>query len=185
MRHLTPERAISFAVTYMSLFIFGRGALAWAEIGTWGGAEFTSQRVGKNRRCQRVCLSRRRVCRFARSVGFYPRVERYILYPLYPPSPRCPPLDVDLPKMGCLILTNKILFLLTYSCSRRSMALVSHFAYSQLQASHGTDFIYCVNQLRSFVPTGHVVSSLHKFVDRKIEEPEILWVLSDEWIRSD
>ena len=43
--------------------------------------------MGKNRRCQRVCLNRRRVCRFAGSVGFYPRAARYILYLPTPPPP--------------------------------------------------------------------------------------------------
>ena len=49
-----------------------------------GETKCTSQRVGKNRRCQQTCLNRRRVCRFAGSVGFYPRTTRYILYPRYP-----------------------------------------------------------------------------------------------------
>ena len=40
--------------------------------------------MGKNLRCQRVCLNRRRICHFAGSVGFYPRATRYILHPLYP-----------------------------------------------------------------------------------------------------
>ena len=48
------------------------------------GIECTSQRVDKNRRCQRVCLNRRRVCRFVGSVGFYPRAARYILFPPVP-----------------------------------------------------------------------------------------------------
>ena len=56
------------------------------HLGSTGGTECTSQRVGKNRRCQRMCLNRRRVCRFAGSVGFYPRAARYILYPPYPPG---------------------------------------------------------------------------------------------------
>ena len=57
-----------------------------------GGTECTSQRVGKNRRCQRVCLNRRRVCRYAGSVGFYPpRAVRYVLYPCTPQVPKPKP----------------------------------------------------------------------------------------------
>jgi hypothetical protein len=40
------------------------------HLGDTGDTECTSQHVGKNRRCQRVFLSRRRVCRSAGSVGF-------------------------------------------------------------------------------------------------------------------
>ena len=58
----------------------------WAPGGT-EGTECTLQRVGKNRRCQRVYLNRRRVSHFAGSVGFYPCAARYIMYSLYPPPP--------------------------------------------------------------------------------------------------
>jgi hypothetical protein len=64
------------------------------------GTECTSQCVGKNRRCQRVCLNRRCVCRFAGSVGFYPRAARYILYPLYPA--RCPHLVSESRDFCCI-----------------------------------------------------------------------------------
>jgi hypothetical protein len=46
------------------------------HLGGTRGTECTSQRVGKNRRCQQTCLNRRRVYRFAGSVGFYPRATR-------------------------------------------------------------------------------------------------------------
>jgi hypothetical protein len=59
-----------------------RGRGGHLGVGT-GGTECTSQRLGKNRRCQQTCLNRRRVFRFAGNVGFYPRAARYILYLLY------------------------------------------------------------------------------------------------------
>ena len=84
--------------TLLQVRTLTRGGHPW-----WGykGTECTSQRVGKNRRCQQTCLNRRRVCRFAGSVGFYPRAARYILCtPCILPL-RCPPLTLNVKFIFC------------------------------------------------------------------------------------
>jgi hypothetical protein len=58
------------------------------------GTECTSQRVGENRRCQQTCLNRRRVCRFAGSIGFYHHCE---VHSVLPAPPKCPPLPLVQP----------------------------------------------------------------------------------------
>jgi hypothetical protein len=75
-----------------------RGGQLRGGTGGTGGTECTSQCVGKNRHCQRVCLNRRSVCHFAGSVdthagsvGFYPRAARYISRLVPMPATSRPP----------------------------------------------------------------------------------------------
>jgi hypothetical protein len=74
------------AITGKVCRVFVLSFRASAEVGTRGvqGVQNVLRSVSKNRRCQRACLNRLRVCRFAGSVGFYPRAARNILYLLYP-----------------------------------------------------------------------------------------------------
>ena len=83
MAPLSAPRAKITNVAEFMVHPYTRGG----HLGGTGGTECTSQRAGKNRRYQRVCLNRRRVCRFAAASVFTHALRDTFYTPFTPQVP--------------------------------------------------------------------------------------------------